>query len=54
MKAYNYDKSNDWKHELSNKQIYKITHLQSTLLASTQGRGSFLHWAEMDLHNESL
>ena len=50
----NYDQSNEWKHELTNKQIYKIKHLQSTLPASAQGRGPLLHWVVLYLHNEGL
>ena len=50
----NYDQSNEWKHELKNKHIYKRKHVQSTLLEFAQGRGPFLRWAEMDLDYESL
>ena len=54
MKAYNYDKSNEWKNELDNKKIYIIKHLQSTLPAYAQGRMPFLDWVELDLYNESI
>ena len=40
--------------ESKNYVIKKFTHLQSTLPTSSQRRGAFLHWAELDLHNESL